>query len=570
LGAALCDPNDSAQQFAIDDSRLQTVDKLLCVTASSLTSSAKLTLQSCNNASTQSWSYNSSAYLNGNWALDLTSAGSVVVYGKHGGSNQQWRRYSDMLTEVENNQSVLVTYPIAVSDSFKLKLENARDAVNRFTPASNALPAVRDTSQYPGTADAQLPRVNQTFSFDRRVKKFNHYGWSPEWYHTQHTGLWAPAGAVITVTVGNGDVSNAFIRINAQDDVLRTDGEEINGESKLKRFANVTTRVPLKVGSFKLRSQYGGFIQLESTWYTNTTLSVTISNAVAGAYFNTAQHTLSDWATIKTIATPWITIEGKRSVVTVPRGQVSNLNDPITLMKYYDEHVTHIEWLAGFDGSDSNNPVIELKQHLLYDPQIVAGYGHAGYPIMVTGDWTLASLSYAKSGWGNVHEIGHNYQPFNLWASRYGTESNVNLFSLYALEKQGEASRIIKDGRFTTSVNKLKNGQIKSFASDADVWDKLIFFMQLKYAFPQKGWTLYRDLYRAFRALPADELKSITSSSQLQWDKQFELMSQVSGYDLTEHYQKWGVPISSAAIARVAAKGLPKPSLQTWLVAPTS
>lgn len=471
------------------------------------------------------------------------------------------------LPEVPREPLVAVRYPIAVSDSTALAREKQRDLANRQTPLDRPLPFPRDVSAFPGEVAEWVPRVSAEFQLDRRVRKLSHPGWTPGWRQTLHTGLWAPAGAVIRIEVsGTAElVRGVYARIGTHSDVLRTDGQPINNEKQLRRFASVSTTQPLQAGVTELRSQYGGFLVIESPEYADGTLGLRISGAIAGAYFDTSRHSVADWPAIRARPSPWVTIEGRRAVITVPKDQVASLDDPIALMAHYDKHVERHEWLAGLDGEGAAHPLqAPLKQHLMWDPQITAGYAHAGYPIMATSTWRLAVPEKARTDWGNVHEIGHNYQQFALWCTAFGSESTVNLFSLHALEQEGVTSRLVEKSLYKAAVDKLEAGRIKSFADDADVWDKLVFMMQLKAAFPEQGWSLFRQLFRAYRELPEAEQRAIIASKQLQYDKNFELLSRLSGHNLESHYLHWGVPLSETARARVRALNLPEPAQPTW------
>ncbi|WP_159196440.1 M60 family metallopeptidase, partial [Escherichia coli] len=85
--------------------------------------------------------------------------------------------------------------------------------------------------------------------------------------------------------------------------------------------------------------------------YADARIEIEIRDAVKGPYFNTTTHSLSEWNSIKNRQGPWVTIEGRRSVISVPKEQVAQLTDPAMLMGYYDSHIEDIEWLAGFDGN---------------------------------------------------------------------------------------------------------------------------------------------------------------------------------------------------------------------------
>lgn len=574
LGVEACDPDDPLQRWEHQGGSLRLAGSSWCLGATALTNGAKPQLQACSTNPQPSWSYTNESFVAHGLALDLTADNDLVLWGLHGFPNQRWLTSSSILAQAQQEHTTVISYPIAVSRIDLMSMDRQRDAANRLTPLSQPLPFPRNVSNFPGEVPDSAARISAEFRMDRRVNRFSHPGWTPAWRHTLHTGLWAPAGAIIRVEASSPATNGAEglrVRIGTHTDVLRTDGQLVNGDSQLRRYPEVSTTRAVKLGAVELRSQYGGFVVIESDYRVEATIDLKVAGAVRGAYFNTMMHRRSEWEAIKALPSPWVTIEGQRAVITVPKSQVVGLTDPVSLIHFYDNHVNRIQWLAGLDGTSPLHPLTpRLRQHLLWDPQIINGFAHAGYPIMVTSTWALADPEKARTEWGNVHEIGHNYQPFELWCSAFGIESTVNLFSLYALEQEGVASRLVAEGMYKKAVDKLNAGTIKSFATDAGVWDKLVFLMQIKAAFPAQGWDIFRRLNRAYRELPEAEQLAILDSRPLQYDKNYELLSRITGHDLVEHYQNWGVPLSAAALARVRALNLPMPAQPIWNLVPIS
>ncbi|MDP1097988.1 M60 family metallopeptidase, partial [Klebsiella quasipneumoniae] len=79
---------------------------------------------------------------------------------------------------------------------------------------------------------------------------------------------------------------------------------------------------------------------------------------------------------------------------------------------------------------------------------------------------------------GNVHELGHLYQQ-DTWCQTFGGESSVNLFSLYALERNGIPHQTVEEDMYFRVVNKLQSGASTDFVKDADEQDTLIFLMHI-------------------------------------------------------------------------------------------
>lgn len=570
LEIAPCDVADPAQAWDLREQRLRPFGQsTLCVGPRQLGEGERLTLQPCRPGALQTWRYQDQSFRLQGYAMDLSANEEPIdIYEHHGEANQRWRLLSEARQIAERGRHVQVRYPLAVTDTPRIALELARDQVNRLTPLHQALPYPRDIATYPGLMPADAPPSSARFSLDRRIGAFRHIGWQPEWHQTLHTGLWAPAGRVIRLRVEAArpaDLAQLTLQISEQNEVLATNGKPLDGDPQLKRFPAVSMLAPLKPGLNEIRSQYGGFIQINSHQAADATVHISIEEAVAAPYFHVERHGPQDWARIRQLPGPWVLLEGRRSVITVPREQVRDLKDPQALMAQFDTHVENIEWLAGFDGSGPLHPRQRLKHHITWSPQVGFGWAHAGYPIRTSGDWPLTDVDAVKRFWGNVHELGHNYQQ-STWCNTFGSESTVNLFSLYAMEQMGQPAQTVVEDMYGQAVRKLKAGRIRDFARDADDNDKLVFLVQIMDAVPQRGWQIYRELFRAYRELsPAKQQALEQGEAAAQYDQHYVLMSRITGLDLRDHYRQWAIPLSAGALAEVAALKLRKPATPTWL-----
>ena len=92
-------------------------------------------------------------------------------------------------------------------------------------------------------------------------------------------------------------------------------------------------------------------------------------------------------------------------------------------------------------------------------------------------------------------------------------------------------------------------------------WNKMVFLMQLKHAFPDVGWDLYRQLNRQYRELPTAEIERVCSSRFNSYGKTYELMSKITGHDLVRHFTRWGIQLNQSDIDIVRQLNLPEPSL---------
>ncbi|KZE25980.1 M60 family metallopeptidase [Crenobacter luteus] len=559
-GVAPCDGADPRQRWRADGGTLRPADApALCLTARP---DAAPALADCDGSGAQRWDPDGGALVGATGALALTRDNRLAVRaGDAAAPGQRWERLSTLAAQVDAARDVVVRYPLDAGDVAAVALERARHVVNQLTPPPAPLPVPRDVSGFPGAVPADAPRVVATVTMELRFRRFAHVGWTQKPQNWLATGLYAPAGETVSVTLPDDAAPGLFLRIGAHRDVIvRTKPGET-----LRRFADLNYVVPLRPGVNLVRSQYGGLLIVESRVPAAARVELTIGGAVHAPHFRLGRDDAAAWRRAREAPAPWAVLEGDEAVLVVPSDEVRALDDAAAVMRAYDEAQRAAQHLAGFDGSSARHPRLQGRQWFVADVQLSHGYGHAGFPIMTHLDWRLARVD-AASNWGVMHETGHNYQAFCLWATRYGLESTVNLIPLFVAETLRGQPALIGTLRFSKAIAKLGPGF--DFDRDADKEDKLVFLAQLRYAFPEQGWEIFRRLNRRYRELPADEQRAICASEARQVDTLFELLSDVVGRDLSLHFLNWGVPVSAAALARVGARGLPAPTFPTWLVNP--
>ena len=489
----------------------------------------------------------------GGVALDVTSDLSLVIYGTHRGDNQRWRWLGDDLTFLEMNAGHVVSYPFAHDDTLSFEVEEARHRVGSVQPPYPHR-APRDVSGFPGDVSTSAAMASRRVHLDRR---FDHdtshlrVAWPPQ--HWQSTGLYAPAGRVVVVVVPVGtDPDGLAVRVNVHTDVLRpTSSNVVDGT--FDRMPRLSIRVPLEVGPNAIRSPYGGTIILESTVAMSDTVPVEIHGAVAMPRFLRGVTTQAQWDARRALGAPWAELESRRAVITVASETVRDLTRPEEVIARYDRAVElEMDLFALDDTSPAHRPY-SGKARFVEDLQITAGWGHSGFPIMTQLGWNLAHQDTGGEDWGVWHELGHNHQQFCLWSTRFGSESTVNLFSLYVQEVEHSENRIAE--QYAPTIAAVSAGMT---FDDADVWQKLVFLMQPVHALAD-GWEIYRRVHRAYRELPESEAMRICASEEAQVDTFYRLLSIASGHDLRDHFAAWGVFVSAPALDAVAAMSLPAP-----------
>ncbi|MFC5452350.1 M60 family metallopeptidase [Paenibacillus aestuarii] len=413
--------------------------------------------------------------------------------------------------------------------------------------------------QFPGVVPDSAPRLaNQvvTVNFDYLDLSYLRMDSPPGTWVS--TGLYAPAGSVITVNVPLG-TDSLDVQIGSHTDNLV-------GLDTWNRPPVVVGRQTLLPGINNIVSPFGGLIYLIPTKSKpSTKVDVSISGAVKAPYFVLGQTTDTDWKnTIRNYQVPWAELQSNRVILTVPTSDILTLDSPSALMAKWDEIINSYDALVGIS-PDQPRPNLGINRQFRYvaDIQISAGWMHSGYPIMYyQGDTSKQIVdinAIQHDGWGFWHELGHNYQQ-NPWEWSQVVEVTTNLHSLHVQLEYGNPS-YLANGTYTPALAFVNStSPTKNFNDDTqiDVWSRLVMFYQLKNAY---GWDFYTRLHTAYRAMASSALPT---TDQAKIDTFVVTASQTAGENLLGFFSHWGLKYSAMALNAVNALGLPQPALPIW------
>jgi hypothetical protein len=390
---------------------------------------------------------------------------------------------------------------------------------------------------FPGPVPKEAKRGSRTVEIDTKV---------PDWHGV---GLYAAPGEVISVSLPAEAAGKGIgVRIGAHTDGL-WDTKDWN------RFPEISRRWALDATKTKIASPFGGTIFLDvPQGATLGKVSVTIEGAVPAVRYVRGKTTKAEWDRMRREpGGPWVEMEAKEIILSLPRSAIQNLEDPETAMAYWDEVAELCYELYAA-------PRRPRAERFCVDRQISVGYMHAGYPIMTHEDVSDTFVDVPKMRskdfpWGFYHELGHNFQE-PTWTFEGTGEVTNNLFSLYACQK---INGIAHPGAM--SLEEKKPRMEKYFAKGAKYEDwqsdpflALTMYDQIREAF---GWEPFKKAfanYHRLRLNPKDE-----GERRDTWMIQ---ISEATGRNLGPFFTMWGVPTSEAARASVAK--LPK-----WMPAET-
>ncbi|QOJ01570.1 MAG: hypothetical protein HRU70_14215 [Phycisphaeraceae bacterium] len=396
---------------------------------------------------------------------------------------------------------------------------------------------------FPGRPEAGATPTTRTFEIDTSVR-----GW-------RSTGLYAPAGVPITVSLDSGSKTLGLsLRVGCHTDALwHTDAWH--------RAPEVSREWPLGEDRLVATSPFGGLVYVVVPDRAPPgSAKITVRGAVEAPLYVHGVTTPEQWRRARQSPAPWGELATAKVIVSVPSSFLRGLDDPGALMDHWDKVLDAAADLAGISAERAR------PERYVADVQISAGYMHSGYPIMTHLDAaeTMTSLERmmgrsAENAWGIYHELGHNHQEPE-WTFDGTVEVTCNLFTLYILERVCGIPPA-QTGRVLGDAGKRLMGKHLAGGARFEVWKQDPFVALQMYAQVQEafGWDPIKAVIAEYRALPPGERPRTEEQKRDQW---MVRLSRAVGRDLGPFFVAWGVPTGDAARASIA--GLPGWMPQDW------
>ena len=181
-----------------------------------------------------------------------------------------------------------------------------------------------------------------------------------------------------------------------------------------------------------------------------------------------------------------------------------------------------------------------------------ATQGYTAYPAGAVSRYLTYDGSYERP-WMMAHEVGHQHQQ-SAYKVDKSTESTVNLYPYYFMKyKDGESYNRTTATRWATAQStylalpleeRIYNMPDKELEAIVGFNRDELRFMPWEQLFILFGYDFYKNLHRVTR----EEKATGVSAEQ---DKRFYLIwkaSHVSGYDLREFFNQWGIRVTDAEV----------------------
>lgn len=388
------------------------------------------------------------------------------------------------------------------------------------------------------------------------------------------TGLYAPAGEMVRITVPEG-IIGLTVQVGVHTD-------NITGKDAPRRDNIIYTVKELFPGVNYVGNLYGGTIWIHSTFSSTTPVNLKVANAVKSTDFVLGKSSVEAWKKeVLAQDVPWMDLIGKRSAFSVPRSlvikfiQSGRMDQVDEALKLWDASYEkdYYDWM-GLSPNAANpiNRYPSLWERGVMDIHPSMGYAHSGNPwIMQEDEYWLEELTNPatiKKGasWGSYHEVGHNYQASYSWSWTDLTETTNNVFIFNAARNRGETNRTLFHPALETAIPNAieyaKSTGAKSFSkfpegfglnSDNEAFARITPFLQIfdkvKGKKGESGWDFFPFIYTKAR-----NENFTTTIDQAKRDYFYRQLCEFAGLDFNRFFIAWGIPVSAAAKREMRTK----------------
>lgn len=393
-------------------------------------------------------------------------------------------------------------------------------------------------SAFPGIVSPNAEPIDAVVTIDSK------------WKRRRPTGLYAPAGQVVTIEIAEELLNNNFAIIIGDPLTPTLDGYA--AADVWERAPVVQQVVLLQQPSTTVSSGLGGALYLWIPDYIeNTEIELGINGGVPMATYSHGLTSTDEFLYTLSLGAPQAILEtpGKISLV-VPASDAAD-SMPDSVMNFWDGFYDSHAALA-------QEPVDRMfNSHWLFTPQVGWGYANASAQRIHYPDSVISSALRTSSGtddwWLFAHELGHQFQTAN-WTGPDTVEVLVNLWSLYTLNfylnDGGDYDTLgYEDFHSIRDITRLRD---KGW-QQADFFERLELYRQLIIHF---GWTPIKQVMRSYY----DGDFPVDTYLDGDIDGFAVRMSWFSERDLTEYFDVLSYPLSDVAREKINAF-----NLQTWL-----
>eukprot|EP00736_Rhodelphis_marinus_P004688 Rmarinus@m.4630 len=351
--------------------------------------------------------------------------------------------------------------------------------------------------------------------------------------------------------------------------------DQLWAREHLHRWPSVHTAHSLESHSVtvEVASPYGGLVFFDPA-NASGPLRARISGGVKVPTFDILTDTKDTWHKNRMAPAPWAEWIGRQISLSLPSSAARLVEDPSTVLHFWDEVVCAMATLAYI-------PLSEAFERIVVDVQTddPLRAEHGGYPVVTLPHEQFLKSSYywrsllkgemdmqtmismvniinmdtlSKSGHsGLFYALAENFQ-HKSWVFSGGFWALCQLFVGYAMCKVVTGGQSIwhatrHEAKRRAEQFLLGDGAFSRWKEDK--WIALGFFATLQDYF---GWQPYELVFHWYRTHAGADI-----SEQKKYDWWLILLSRACGQNLRPYFVRWAVPISSAMVNHPTVQALP-------------
>lgn len=400
---------------------------------------------------------------------------------------------------------------------------------------------------FPGAVAEGTRRVDTTVSVNIRTGSDGLPEPEPLYYRPHSTGLYIAAGESVKVQIAAADTGlHCKLQIGLHDDEFYQSDVIVRQAYSLTKSFDVTDTVTT------ITSPWGGllYVAVPDTAGAGS-LTIRVRGAVPAPRFVAGRTSNEAWQRLRQEGAPWAELETDKLILTVPSARIRHLDQPASLMAFWDQVMDADADLAHIPHQRKH------PERILIDLASPAGYMcTTPQKIFAPDDESCALLLNEtdlrkKGSWGHFHELGHRHQFWPIEFSETG-EVTVNLYTMYVYDK------VLHKGLYNhedISDSLTVRKRIKTYLSaqpdlkkfGKDPFSALCMYIQLIENF---GWEPLKTVYASYRKLPEDSYPKTEDERRDRW---FTEICKATGRNLDDFFKIWGIPISATALKSAAA-----------------
>ncbi len=353
---------------------------------------------------------------------------------------------------------------------------------------------------------------------------------------------------------------------------------EVSGTQKIRAIIGTHQydkqwgkEVDLSPGSNTISSPNGGLLGVDNPQDIGTVKVKVTQGGSPVPFFELGKHAKEDWIAMmnKYPDAHAVQLKSEKAVLTVTQDSAKKYivdQDPVPLLKKYDEMIRAQDKISGLSEKDSN-PLHRSTRRIwafVENPNKPDWGMYAGWDGAVfttAGNAIESALNVNKFSWGQMHEAGHTREINPLaWTDLHGmVDVTTNIYSLAAQTQlfPNQPTRLEKEGYYDKALAYLKQTD-KEYKNIDDLFVKLVMLWQLNLAY---GEDFYPNLHKLYRELPEEQLPKTDEEKRQAF---IYNTSKVAKQNLLPFFDQWGLKASQETRQKVETLNNPTLIAPIW------